>query len=200
MSRNHATKVEREINAIEIQNDNESAVLIEPCNYSLEDCNNDMVCEETCFESEPNKQLSNESDNDIFLKSIAEFYLKLECIHLIPVSTIQYILTESQTIHILEQNHFKETIKNCLIELPINQINDILNTVFIKDRYLNTTKALDSDFKRKKWYKNNLSYVLPVPALIDEKKRSFFQYIPIRTTFKYFFNDNNVKDMMNLDF
>ncbi|KAG1673610.1 Zinc finger protein ZXDC [Nymphon striatum] len=93
---------------------------------------------------------------DLFVKNIMLFYLKLEAKHTIPATTVQDIVEQMQDIHSLGESVM---CKNCCC----------------------STGPLRSDHVRKATYKKMFQYVAPVPISLGRnnygKERSFY-YVP----------------------
>ena len=92
---------------------------------------------------------------DLFLENIAQFYLKLGSQFLIPVSTIQYIVSEINNMHndnqVITQHKLKEQLLAC--NITPNKIDQILTDSFNSSPFIETNKTLETDFKRKSFYK-----------------------------------------------
>ncbi|KAG1647302.1 hypothetical protein GQR58_030704 [Nymphon striatum] len=102
---------------------------------------------------------------DLFVKNIMLFYLKLEAKHTIPATTVQDIVEQMQDIHSLG-----ESVMCC------------------------STGPLRSDHVRKATYKKMFQYVAPVPISLGRnnygKERSFY-YVPVKESIKRLFENQS---------
>jgi len=166
------------------------------------------ICEEN-FDSEPPIQyddgddcalsslLSDDTEGDLFLDTLAQFCLKLEFKFMIPAKVVQLILQEfcliqKQDHHLLKENLTKK-LKN---ELPAHKIDGIIDYAFNNNVVTDAYKMLKSDFLRKNHYKHRLAFVSPVPLPIPPKveggESHIFHYIPIKETIKALFSDRSL--------
>ena len=78
-----------------------------------------------------------EDCEDLFLANIAQLYLKLESEFILPVSTLQYIITEFCNIHQEGQGIIKRNLKKRLLQENMTEelVNSIINEVFDNDAY-----------------------------------------------------------------
>jgi len=71
-------------------------------------------------------------EQDVFLKSIAMFYLKLQAKYLLPASTIQHIVEEFKTVNAFGQQHLcawlRDKLKSCNVSDDI--VADVVSRVF----------------------------------------------------------------------
>ena len=138
-----------------------------------------------------------ENLEDLFLLNIAQLYLKLESQFMIPASTIQYIVTEFCNIHEQGQEIIQNNIKKCLLEENMSEglANSILREAFENDPFLKSNNILNTDYKRKTFYKNNFAYVNPIEIRLpsESSEKIHFHYVPIEETVKCLFRDKNLE-------
>ncbi|KAL0152015.1 hypothetical protein M9458_052681, partial [Cirrhinus mrigala] len=128
-----------------------------------------------------------EPNEDVFLKNLSLFYLKLQAKLLLPSSVIQTIIEEVQGIHDLTQAHIFSNLKDRLSELGLSSdaIIDVIEDLKKNDILKAGNSILRTDQCRKTVFKNSFNYVEPVPVYLganDSGKECFAQYVPIKKT------------------
>ena len=67
------------------------------------------------------------------------------------------------------------------------RIKVIVEEVMNDDPFLKCNTKLGSNYKRKKFYKEEFDFVQPQSILINKEKGTFFSYVPIIETLNYTF-------------
>ncbi|KAJ8667819.1 hypothetical protein QAD02_009482 [Eretmocerus hayati] len=129
------------------------------------------------------------------INRIAQFYLKLESKLLLPVSTIQEIVSEIINLHSESQAIIKEQLKKKLIGEGIlpERVQEIVEEVFMSDIFSQGHEVLRTNFRRKKYYKKHFDHVDPEKLDIDKSKKTSFAYIPLLKTLKAVGKDKSVQ-------
>ncbi|KAJ8686382.1 hypothetical protein QAD02_022176 [Eretmocerus hayati] len=129
------------------------------------------------------------------INRIAQFYLKLESKLLLPVSTIQEIVSEIINLHSESQAIIKEQLKKKLIGEGIlpERVQEIVEEVFMSDIFSQGHEVLRTNFRRKKYYKKHFDHVDPDKLDIDKSKKTSFAYIPLLKTLKAVGKDKSVQ-------
>jgi len=136
--------------------------------------------------------------NDSPLRSAAHFYLKLETELHVPSSTVQSIATEIQELTNFSKVQLKKKLESCLggYNLDINSIELVVESVCKDPTLFLYHKELSSNHLRRKFYKENFSFAIPLkksfdPAVDpnDKNCKQFFYYAPILDTLKIMLKD-----------
>lgn len=180
--------------------------LINTC--SISDCEN-LTLNENCIDEQSKLLVNSISDvyddtqqirnsTDLFLLNVAQLFLKLECQLLVPMSSLQTIVSGTLNTYEQSQEIVKSNLKTRLREECIlaDQIDLIVNQVFSDDPFLVSTKTLNTDYKRKKFYKDHCAFVEPVEVVLstDHEQKKFFHYVPIQKTLKELFSDKSLSN------
>ena len=154
------------------------------------------------FEEDNTQQHDLEKNfNELFLQNLALFYLKLTAKHHVPVSTVQLVIQEMQSMHALSQNCLKQHIEGTLREklIPEPEINDITEHILSNDIF-NSVHAergpLSTEYRRKQYYKEHFNYVNPISILLGYDKdniKRYFEYVPIIETVETLLKDPSLK-------
>ena len=139
-------------------------------------------------------------ESDLFLYNVAQFYLKLESQLLIPASTIQLILEESNSIHNEGQAVIQAKLKDRLISENITpeDADRIVKECFHHDSWIQSNNKLSTDYRRKTFYKQQFHYVKPQFIEIHKQTKTSSAYVPILETLEKLFNDKSVENAINL--
>ena len=130
----------------------------------------------------------NESVNeDLFLKSLSLFYLKLQTKLVLPASVIQTIVEEVQQVHDEALSHLFSKLKEKLsvVGLPDNAISFVIDELQKHDLFRKGNHVLRSDQRRKSVFKKSFKYVEPLPIYLgknDSAKDCYAYYIPVQDT------------------
>ena len=153
------------------------------------------------MENENELDVPNAANNqsDLFLKNLAQFYLKLECQFHLPASTVQYIISELNNIRDLAQTSKKEKLKEVLLnkDISLETVDEIVEQILSDDLMTNSNKIFDSNYKRKQYYKKEFKYVDPVSIEIDKNKH--FSYVPPAKTLENMFFDKSIQNHLNFN-
>lgn len=191
LSRNHRNFVDHSIptssnvntsNVLNFQNNEEEINL-----HNVMDANDDQ-----------NEINDDEEVLDSYLENLANLFLKLESQYLIPVNTIQFLITELQVIADQGRDHQKVKLRSYLQELqiPDDKIEQIAEELFINDIFWNCSKKLNSSYKRYKFYKERHSFIEPIEIKLNDK--CHFQYVPVIETLKRIVKDKSVFHEWNI--
>lgn len=144
-------------------------------------------CGDRNFGDNIEKQIDYDN-SDAFLLKVAQLYLKLESQLLIPATTVQKIVSGTLSVHELGQEEVKNELKSRLINgnFLSGQVDEIVNEVFANDPFLKSANTLNTDYKRKKFYKDHCAFVEPIEVLLssDHGEKVFFHYVPTKETLK----------------
>lgn len=136
-------------------------------------------------------------ENELFVRNLANFYLKLECQKCIPVSTIQLIVLSLNELIEQGQGIMDKKLADLLLSAEINpdDISVITQIMRESNPYLANGKVLDSEYKRRNYYKRNFHYVAPQSIflkIVNGTKR-YFEYVPLEETIKSVFHNKSLK-------
>lgn len=147
-----------------------------------------------------NTQFDADTGSKLFIQNVAQFYLKLESELLIPASTVQYIVEETNTIHVQGQEVVKQNIRARLLTENIEQdrIDEIIKDTFSYSPWSTSHNILRTNYTRKKFYVKEFDYVKPTFVDLDKKKKTFFAYVPIMDTLTSIFKDKSIEKILNL--
>ncbi|XP_064641941.1 uncharacterized protein LOC135496511 [Lineus longissimus] len=156
-------------------------------------------------ENDPGDETDTEglSDN-VFLESVALFYLKLEAKFHIPQSAIQEIVTSVCDFHKLSQYELQLQLKKLLWEEGVTdeKIGYIVEDVFKSDFFeIVHDGTLRSNYTRKKYYKESFDYVIPVSVGLGRDKDNIdrhYHYVPIKETITTLFKDLTMQKLYEL--
>lgn len=186
------------------ENNAEEEQLIHPLNEDVSVDAHEAEADENCLERlasiepEPPGVPADNPDNSLhlYLHNLAQFYLKLESELLLPASTIQTIVSELAKMQQEAHSINKKKLYQKLIEENIapERANQILDEVLSNDPIVKSNATLSSNYRRKKFYKEEFDYVNPETVSVDETKKTFFSYVPIIETLKYTFLDKSVQN------
>jgi hypothetical protein len=135
---------------------------------------------------------------DVFLESVALFYLKLEAKFHLPQSSIQEIVTSVCDFHKLSQNELQSQLKKLLQEEGITNekidyiVDDVFNSDLFDMVHDSVTGTLRSNYTRKKYYKTCFDYVTPLSIRLGRDKDNIdrhYHYVPIKETITTLFKD-----------
>ena len=138
--------------------------------------------------------------DNAYLESIATLFLKLEASYLVPMGTINFIIVQWKIIYQERQNKAIEECRKTLTSqnIPSENIDGVIFNTFGNDVLLNNLKLLDSNYKRKNFYKANFRYVEPICVQINRQEKKFFHYVSIKETLKSFLLDKSVHVLITL--
>lgn len=168
-----------------------------------------ILDEDPIFVSQISNQIVSNNDSptmeqnleNLFIKNVTQFYMKLESQFLIPVSALQYIISEYCNIYKENQCFIKSRLRNKLIQQNIEEsvIESVINEVFNFDLFTNTNKMLDSNYKRKQFYSESYDYIQPVQIKLPSEKfqEKYFHYVPPAETIRCLYQDKNLEDCLS---
>ncbi|XP_030842614.1 uncharacterized protein LOC105437795 isoform X1 [Strongylocentrotus purpuratus] len=183
----------------------DSSVLPPSLGGTSNDCNKDtedIEMQQQLPEVEEDEPSDESLSSDMFLESVALFYLGLESKQHIPQSTLQKIITGVCNFHDVSQEQLQLQLKKHLEEegIALDRIPIILNEVFSSDLFhlVNNSQSgpLRSNYCRKKFYTKHLNYISPVSVRLGRDGKNserHYQYVPIRETVESFFQDPSVE-------
>lgn len=78
------------------------------------------------------------------------------------------------------------------------ELVSIVKQVLSDDPFHVSVKTLDTDYKRKCFYKKHCAFVEPVEVVLstDHEKKAFFHYVPIQDTLKELFTDKSLTNYL----
>nr|XP_055039672.1 uncharacterized protein LOC129427310 isoform X2 [Misgurnus anguillicaudatus]XP_055039673.1 uncharacterized protein LOC129427310 isoform X2 [Misgurnus anguillicaudatus] len=146
-----------------------------------------------------------ENFDDLFLKNLSLFYLKLQGQFLLAASTIQNIVDEMQNIHELGQTYTVSKLHSLLqndLSLPEETISKILATVKESDLFSMCHKGpLRTVYSRSQAFKKVFSYVEPKRILLgrdENRKEQFAYYVPVKETLRCLLNSDIGKNYISM--
>ena len=139
------------------------------------------------YEGHTDTELDDVVDEDLFLKNLSLFYLRLQAKLVLPASVIQTIIEEVQDIHDAAQLHIFSKLKEKLsvLGVPDTDITNVIEELTKNDILKKGNNILRTDQRRKSVFKNHFNYVAPLPLYLgvsDSGKECFAQYVPIKET------------------
>jgi uncharacterized C2H2 Zn-finger protein len=120
------------------------------------------------WNSAPEVEVDNGVQGDAFLHNLSLFFLRLQCKFNVPVSTIEVIAKEMNSLHAMSMETYLKSLKIKLVEegtqpLKVENILCELRKEDFLSAALNADDGpLRSHYKRCLYYKENLKYVEPV--------------------------------------
>ncbi|XP_031780303.1 uncharacterized protein LOC100679989 isoform X1 [Nasonia vitripennis] len=146
-------------------------------------------------ESPVEQNPSLEESSDLYLHNLAQFYLKLETQLLLSASTVKTIVTEITSMQRESQNIVMTSLARKLISegISADKVDIIVKEIINEDPFLKCNVKLGSNYKRKKFYKENFDFIQPESLVIDKENQTYFSYVPIIETLKYTFQDKSIQ-------
>ncbi|KAE8740245.1 hypothetical protein FOCC_FOCC014245 [Frankliniella occidentalis] len=177
-------------------------------NFDVEE-DNEMQWEEFIepeTESSDNRDSRDELlfNNELFLNSIAKFYLGLYAVQLLAQTTIQKICDSIAFMTEVAHARMKVVLTRALEDLEISErkINRICHDVFEADllytsHHKNSSgPSLTSHYLRKKFFKEKFGYFGPVEIHLDEndpESEKKLQYVSVKKSLSVLFEDPSVQ-------
>ena len=185
-----------------------SSVMSPSVECTANDCNidtegNNLEVQQQLPAVEEDETSDESLSDDVFLESVALFYLGLESKQHIPQSTLQKIVTGVCNFHDISQEELQLQLKKTLEEegIALDRIPLIVNEVFSSDLFHLVHNSHDgtlrSNYCRKKFYHENLNYIAPVSVRLGRDGKNLerhYHYVPIRETVESFFQDSSVQE------
>ena len=180
----------------------------------VNDCENDdsslLSIEQESATSEDDSEVD-DTDENFFLMQHADFLNRLSNISFVPANKVSEINDNFITIASKSQKCRELKINKCLeklTDLKESQKGEILKES-VKDVYLDAQKALNTEFKRSKFIKENFKYIEPLKIVLNKaevasgRKADVFHYVPVKQSFKALITDKSFLKMLenerNLD-
>jgi hypothetical protein len=136
--------------------------------------------------------------------NMASFFLKMQCQHHVPATTVQFIAEEIHNIHQMSIRRMQCAI---LDSLSSNVSGDILNTVLqsvIQNDPVNLALEkenglLRSIYLRKEYYRKKMEYITPLKICLGlhQSAECFAYYVPIKSTLQNLCMHNSVMQSVN---
>ena len=129
----------------------------------------------------------------------ADFLNRLSNISFVPANKVSEINDTFITIASKSQKCRELKINKCLeklTDLKESQKGEILKES-VKDVYLDAQKALNTEFKRSKFIKENFKYIEPLKIVLNKaevasgRKADVFHYVPVKQSFKALITDKS---------
>ena len=139
--------------------------------------------------------LDDSVDEDLFLKNLSMFYLKLQAKLLLPVSVIQTIFEEVQEVHDVAQSHLFSKLKEKLFWVSDMTITNVIEDLTNDDILKKGNSILCTDQRRKTVFERSFNCVEPRPLYLDKNdsgKECFAKYVPIRETLTSLFESEGL--------
>lgn len=137
-------------------------------------------------------------EDDLFLRNLAMFYLKLLSKYLVPASVIQCIVDEFKSIHSLGISFWLQKLTTLLKDhdIPEQKAKEIVYEIQESDIFSKCNNgSLRSDHCRTSYFKEKLNYSQPQCLHLGKNNQNrdcSFQYVPILQTIKCLFRDELV--------
>lgn len=138
-----------------------------------------------------------------FLSNVAQFFFKLESKLLIPVSTIKHVFEEIHNMQYLMENMLQISLREklCFEQMTSEfDVDEAIRKAFAECSFSQIVSCINSDYKRKEFYKENFQYVEPELIVIDHTKNTFFHYVPILKSLEFLCNDKFFKNDLFFDY
>ena len=147
-------------------------------------------------------EILNETDNaeELYVRNLLLFYMKLESKYLLPSSTIQYIVDGFKDIHSLGQSLILKKLQNQMkdLDIPEDLANQLIDEVLSSDLLTACSNgSLRSHYMRHLTYKKDFNYVGSVTVDLgtyDANKKCSFEYIPIKESLASLFKNKSVQE------
>ncbi|XP_070525461.1 uncharacterized protein [Cardiocondyla obscurior] len=191
----HLTKKHRILTKTDDLNYNPDNVL--QLNF-LEEANQNLVPNNINENSSDEEDII--EDDELFIKALSTFYLKLECQYLIPESTIQYIVEELKILIEHEHKRIEQKLKdhfqksNMFTFTP--EVQQILKDVFQNNTNSIISKKMQTTFLRKQFYKSHFNFIWSKKKILANGQ--FLHYIPILETLKTLFYNKSLDFDINM--
>ena len=150
---------------------------------------------------------STEDSEDFYLMYYADFLNRLETFKHVPVSTVQEIADEylSNTRKSLERREMilRESL-NKVQGLQQADIERVVKENVESDPFLDAQISLNTDYKRKKFIKENMKYIetreviLNTQEVKEGKKKDSYHYVPMTESFRALIEDRSMMKMMSM--
>ena len=138
----------------------------------------------------------------------ADFLNRMGTFKNIPASTVQKIvskyLTNTEQSLKRKEKVFRESLMNIQVMCQAD-IEKVVQDVIYNDPFLEAQTSLRTDYKRKKFMKENMKYisrseiVLNKQAVKNGMKKDNHHYIPIIESFKALIEDPSMTRMINMN-
>jgi hypothetical protein len=155
---------------------------------SSENCDvaDDTFVEDNCDDNTVHSEILSSVDID---KQFAMFFLKLEVIYGIPISTITDVTVYLRTLHEMSVSKLVERMTALLrpYDVPSNvfgELSKMLTTEYPLYKHLSENGILATAWKRDRYVKENLNFVEAVEYVLGLRngKKCTFTYVPILQT------------------
>lgn len=122
-----------------------------------------------------------------FTRNIAMMFLKLQELYSLPSSTLQMIIEDFTDAVEVSESQTVEKIKTVCENLQVDRLASVeIINVLENSLFSQAVSNLSTEWKRKKYYKENFPYIDPVgyKYRADDMKNKSFQYVPLLKTLK----------------
>ena len=162
--------------------------------YAFEECDMEENEDQNIVQSSSEVE---RMQTDLYLNNVAQLYLKLEAEFMLPASTIQYLIEELSNIERLSRDEQQNILENILGKEEILSSNSVkmIRNVFQNSPLLQSYDKLNTNHKRKKFYKDSFAFVEPKQKPLPKVKGKIphFHYVPIIETIKAMFKDKSLQ-------
>ena len=143
---------------------------------------------------------------DHFLKAYADFLNRMCSYKFVPYNTMQTIASEYLEHSLKSMKHRETLLRKSLKDVPNiteEKITEIVETVLHEDKFLKAQRDLDTDYKRRRFVKENFKYVSPIEYVLNKnevsvgKPNDVFHYVPVVQSFKLLVEDQTFIVMMD---
>lgn len=159
-----------------------------PASFDMDDCTEDSEA-----------LLQTDGIEELYLRNLALFYLKLESKFIIPASTIQNIIEQLQDVHSIDQSIIYEKLMNRLTgeyQIPEDRAKDLVSELKCSDLLVSCSNGpLRTNHMRKTTYKKMFQYVSPISIKLGRNnsgKDNYLYYVPIKDSIQSVFTNKSV--------
>ena len=138
-----------------------------------------------------------------YLRNLALFYLKLQSKLLLPVSTIQHIISGFEDVHSVGQTYVQSKLLRNLESVGVSKdcATDVVEDILKADLFSSCNRGpLRSAQTRNSFFRANFTYVLPIEVFLGRnqfRRQRFYQYIPVIETLKALLQNKSIQDQLS---
>ncbi|KAK3925300.1 Zinc finger protein 76 [Frankliniella fusca] len=138
---------------------------------------------------------------------LAKFYLKLEAVHFLPISTVQVIADEIKLVTEMSHNFLERCLRSELDSTGLHNsvVEEIVNKAFSSDPIYNIhhkrqdAEQLGTDHLRQKFWKKHYPFVQPKEIFLGrdvDGSKKLAHYVSIRESIEVMLRDPKIKKMV----
>jgi hypothetical protein len=162
--------------------------VVQMCSTSFEVDDHDSSLEKIC---------QAETVQEQYVQSMALFLLKMQSSHLLSAAAIQEVVNEMALLHDLGKEQTLARTESVLKQhiVDTDKIESICSENFQLPAYLYANSILHTDHLRKKYFRQQFSYVSPESVYFginEHNKAAYAQYIPVKDTLEELMKDSTI--------